>query len=137
MSNDAAIRAAILYIERMNRRDFAGMLELQSPEFRSVNERGEICSGGEECVMGFCKYVAMNPDFQIHIADIYAAGDVVTIVGRPSGSCASPSKELEIRGTHLYVCVVKDGRVTEFRHRDDTPEERDALGANDDTRITQ
>jgi hypothetical protein len=137
MSTGGPVNVAIMYVERMNRRDFAGMLELAAADFRSVNERGEVSPGREENVVGFCKYVAQNPDFQIHIADIYVSGDTVTIAGRPSGSCAGPSKDVEIRRTHLYVCVVRDGLVAEFRHRDDTDEERHALGVSAEARITE
>jgi hypothetical protein len=84
-----------------------------------------------------CDYVSSWPDFQIHISDAYANGEVVILVARTTGSCDRLSRGEEIRGRRIYSAKVVNGRVDEFRYtEEDTPKQREALGVTSASRIT-
>jgi hypothetical protein len=137
MGSDTAASVAIKFVERLNRRDVDGLVELMSPDHRLCPGGEEALTGPEEAREGLSAYVSSWPEFQIHIADVYVIDNTVVLVGRTTGSCAGLSREDEIRERRLYVAKIVNGLVAEFRHyAEDTAQVRSYLGATPATKIT-
>jgi len=137
MSSVDAVDVAIEFVERLNRRDFEGLVGVMTPDFRLRPGGEEIIDGPDESREALVGYVSAWPDFQIHIADIHDVGNAIVMVGRTTGSCEQVPKGEEIRERRLYVAKIDDGLVSEFRHiAEDTDAARKELGIGPQTRIT-
>ncbi len=136
MGVNEPVSVAIEFVERLNRRDFEALARLMSSDHHLFPGGDHVIAGRENARASLSEYAASWPDFQIHIAEIYLAGETVVMVGRTTGSCAGLSRESEICETRIYAARVADGRVTEFRHLDDTPETRGVLGLAAARKIT-
>jgi hypothetical protein len=137
MDRDSLVSLAVTFVERLNRREFDGLLKLMPPDHRLFPGGGEIITGREKAREALSGYVSSWPDFQIHIADVYLVDDSVVMIGRTTGSCTDTPKGVEIRERRIYVAKIEDGRVAEFHHLDDTDQIRKELGVSPERKITK
>ena len=138
MSSVSPVDLGIEFVERLNRRDFDGLVGIMAPDFRLRPGGDEIIDGPLEAKEALVDYTEAWPEFQIHISDVHLVDDAVVMIGRTTGSCEQMPKGDEIRERRLYVAKVEDGRVSEFRHiAQDTDAARKELGIGPQTRITE
>ena len=138
MNSDRIVDIAIEYLEKINRRDFDGLLGLMSPHHRLVSEKGETIVGPEKAREALTDYTSKYPEFQIHISDIYLIENTVVAVGRTTGSCTGLTRGVEIRRRLIYVIRVEEGSVAEFKYAiDDTDQVRNDLVVCEATKITE
>ncbi|MCD6328447.1 nuclear transport factor 2 family protein [bacterium] len=138
MNSIRPIDLAIEFVERLNRRDFDGLIRIMAPNFRLGPGVDEIIDGPDESREALVGYTSAWPDFQIHISDVHVTGDTVVMVGRSTGSCENVPRGDEIREKRLYVAKMEGALVSEFRHiAEDTEAAREELGVGPNTRVTQ
>ena len=65
MNQTNTVDIAVKFIEKINRRDFDGLLEKMSPEHKSVDETGGITKGKEKAMSMIADYIKQRPDFQV------------------------------------------------------------------------
>lgn len=116
MNQKNTVDVAIKFIEKINRRDFNGLLGIMSPDHIAFNEGGAVTAGSEKAIKMIADYITQWPDFQIHINDIYINNENIIIIGRTTGSCAETSCGIEIRKRLIYVLKVVNGLVVEFQY---------------------
>ena len=137
MTSERPVSLAIEYVERLNRRDFAGLAGIMSPDHRLLPGGKDVLFGRAAACRSLSGYVSSWPEFHIHISDVHLIGNTVALVARTTGSCVQLSREDEIRDRRLYVARVVNGLVAEFRYyEEDTPQLREDLGATSASRIT-
>jgi hypothetical protein len=137
MTSKRPVCLAIEYVERLNRRDFAGLTEIMSPDHRLLPGGKDVLLGRAAACRSLSGYVSSWPEFQIHISEVHLIGNTAALVARTTGSCAQPTREEEIRDRRLYVAKVVTGLVDEFRYYEkDGPQLREALGVTSASRIT-
>ncbi len=138
MSSVSPVDIAVEFVERLNRRDFDGLVGLMTPDFRLRPGGAEVIRGPEKSQEALVGYVSSWPDFQVHVSDVHQVSDTVIVVGRTTGSCERTPRGVEIRQRRLYVAKVERGLVSEFRHiAEDTDAARRDLGMSSRTRITE
>ena len=138
MNQKDTVDAAVTFIEKINRRDFNGLLKVMSPDHKAFDEAGQVTAGSEKASKMIADYITQWPDFQIHINDVYFNNENVIIIGRTTGSCAETSCGTEIRKRLIYVLKVKNGLVVEFRYAlTDNNKNRSDLGINSAIKITE
>ena len=137
MSSESPVNVAIKFVERFNRRDFDGLVELMSPDHRLLPGGKEVLIGPARARGALSGYVSSWPEFQIHISDVHLIGNTVILVARTTGSCVQLPRGDEIRKRRIYVASVADGLVDKFRYyEEDTSQLREALGMTSASRVT-
>jgi len=138
MNQKDTVDVAVTFIEKINRRDFNGLLKVMSPDHKAFDEAGQVTTGSGKASKMIADYVTQWPDFQIHINDVYLNNENVIIIGRTTGSCAEASSGTEIRKKLIYVLKVESGLVVEFRYalKADNKTRTD-LGINSAIKITE
>lgn len=129
---------AIEFIEKINRRDFNGLLNIMSPKHMAVDAKGDGATGKENAMKMIRDYTIEWPDFQIYINDIYVDQDNVIIIGRTTGSCADTARAAEIKDRLIYALKVGDEFINEFRYAlEDNEKNRRELNLNSAEKITK
>ncbi len=137
MGNKNPADTAIEFVEKINRRDFHGILNMMSAQHKAVDEKGQGATGQENAAKMIRDYTVQWPDFQIYINDVYVNNETVIIIGRTTGSCAETTRGTEIKNKLLYALRVEDGLVAEFRYAlEYNDKNRNELGLSSATRIT-
>lgn len=138
MNQQNTVDIAVTFIEKINRRDFNGLLDTMSSDHKSFDEEGKVTAGSEKAMKMIADYITQWPDFQIHINDIYVNNENVIIIARTTGSCAETSCGTEIRKRLMYVLKVENGVVAEFHYAiTDDDKTRGNLGIDSAIKITE
>ncbi|KPJ73969.1 hypothetical protein AMJ52_02410 [candidate division TA06 bacterium DG_78] len=116
MNQKNIVDVALTFIEKINHRNFDGLLKIMSLDHKAIDEAGGVTAGSEKAVKIIADYITQRPNFQIHINDVYFKNDIVIIIGRTTGSCAETSYDTEIKDKLIYVLKVENEKVTEFRY---------------------
>ena len=137
MSSESAVGLAITYVERVNRRDYDGLVELM-PEDHRLDSGRTVYVGPRQAREAWSEYLLDWPDFQIHVSDVHVMGGTVFIVARTTGSCSRRPREIEIRERTIYEAKIEGGLVAGFRLCGrDTDDLRKSLGMTTETRYTE
>ena len=138
MANKNPADIAIEFIEKINRRDFDGLLNIMSPKHKALDAKGDGATGKENAMKMIRDYTIEWPDFQIYINDIYVDKDNITIIGRTTGSCAETARAAEIKDRLIYTFKIGDEFVNEFRYAlEDNEKNRSDLNLGSAKKITK
>jgi uncharacterized protein (TIGR02246 family) len=77
---------ALKFVEAINSRSAERLAELMTEDHTFVDCDGSEHPGREEMRVGWEGYYEMVPDFEIHVEDVLASGDVVGIFGTAEGT---------------------------------------------------
>lgn len=129
MGGAQAIDTAIQFVERINRQDLAGLLELLTEDYTFIAIDGtQDLTGREQAEEGWRGYFELCPEYMIHLGEIYETPELVALVGRTTGSHLRQPRQEEFRETIIWTAKVCDGHVAQWRIWHDTPEIRGKLG---------
>jgi ketosteroid isomerase-like protein len=106
------------FVEKINARDVAGLVTLMSPDHRFVDSLGTVIRGRDVMAHGWRQYFAMVPDYQIDVAQAFAEGPDVVLLGSAGGTY-SRHGEVEPanawRTPAAWHAVVRDSLVAEWQ----------------------
>ena len=113
----------IAFNEAINRRDLGALAELMTDDHTFVDSAGSVLAGKAEVLAAWEGFFASFPDYWNDWSEVTSKGPTVTAVGR--SVC---SNEPALDGPAIWTAETRDGRVSEWRVHDDTPENRRGLG---------
>ena len=104
--------------ERINGRDLDGLASLMTEDHVFIDSEGVSLAGRQDCLAAWRGFFDAFPDYRNVFTSITAGVRGVTVVGR------SECSEASLHGPALWTARVTDGKVSEWRVYDDTPEAR-------------
>jgi ketosteroid isomerase-like protein len=129
MTGESPIDIAIKFVERINRGDLPGLLELMAHDYTFIAIDGTLdLTGKLQAEAGWRGYFELCPEYMIHLCEVHQTPELVALVGRTTGSHLRLQRIEEFRETLIWTAQVRGGLVAEWRIYNDTPEIRDVLG---------
>jgi ketosteroid isomerase-like protein len=120
----AAERAAIAFNDAINRCDLDRLRALMTDDHEFIDTARNVVAGREAALAAWRGFFAAFPDYRNEWESVTAAAGAVTAVGR--SSCPS---EAALDGPAIWIArIAGDGRVSQWRVHEDTPENRRQLG---------
>jgi ketosteroid isomerase-like protein len=110
----------------INARDIDGLAGLMSEDHSFIDSENSAIHGKTASLDAWRGFFAQFPDYGNHFERFISSTEQVTVVGR--STCSEPLLD----GPALWTAKVKDGKVTEWRVYEDTPENRQQLGILDE-----
>ena len=115
---DTPIAVAEEFVERINRGELEGIVELMTEDHRLVDSLGHEVAAIREVGSAWSAYLGMVPDYRIVVEEILCDRDVVVLIGSASGSFVPQGTGESVGGWEtpaVWRVVVRDGRVEEWR----------------------
>ena len=118
-------RAALRFVNRINRHDVPAITAMMAPGIRFVDSLGHEVRGINRLRAGWHAYFALFPDYQITIHEHFRVGQVVALFGTARGTLAENGKMP--RRNHwampaAWRAVVRRGRLVHWQvYADNTP----------------
>ena len=109
-----AVSVAQAFIAAINRHSVNDMGELMSEAHTFIDSLGRKVSGRQAMVAGWKAYLALFPDFEIHVESIVADNELVAIFGRACGTYngkRGPVPENRIMMPCAWKAIAKDGKL--------------------------
>lgn len=116
----------VQFNECINARDINGLASLMSEDHAFIDSENSIVRGKAASLDAWRGFFAQFPDYRNHFKRFISGMGQVTVVGH--STCSEPALD----GPALWKATVKDGKVTEWRVYEDTPENRATLGIADE-----
>ena len=82
------VEVAEKFVERINKGDVGGILDLMTENHLFVDSLGNEVRGRDSMKKGWEGYFAMVPDYRIAVEDTLISGDVIVLLGSASGTYA-------------------------------------------------
>lgn len=129
MRDDSAIDLGFMFVERINRADVQGLLDIMT-DHHELWIFGEMDARGKKQMADAWKgYFEMCPEYMIHICEIYEKDDTAVLVGRTTGSHLKlPRKKEFLDEPVIWTAKVRDGLVSEWALHNHSNETRKKLG---------
>ncbi len=108
--------------ECINRRDRDGLAALLTGDHTFIDSAGHIIHGSEKVLQAWKGFFGAFPDYRNTFESLASKGDLISITGHSSCS------DERLQGPVLWTARVRDGKITEWRVYNDTPENRRLLG---------
>jgi len=137
MTVENPIDVALRFVEHINRQDLQSLVESMTEEHTFIDLAGDVHRGRETMQEGWAQYFSMCPEYMIHVSEVYISGRDVILVGRTTGSHLQQPRHIEIQDTIIWIARVENDQVAEWKLYYDSQENREALGANPETKITR
>lgn len=129
MTADSPVDTAFKFVERINRGDLAGLLELMTDDYAFIAIDGTLdLTDKVQAEAGWRGYFALCPEYMMHLCEVYQTPELVVLVGRTTGSHLRQQRMEEFPETLIWTAKVRGGLVAEWRIYHDTPEVRGELG---------
>jgi ketosteroid isomerase-like protein len=118
MPESDVARAALRFVNEINRHDVAAMLALMSEDHSFTDALGQELRGKERLREAWTAYFALFPDYRIQIEDHLQSGVVVGLFGSASGTLGANG---ELPSTHrwkipgAWKAVVRDGHIERWQ----------------------
>ncbi len=106
---------ALMFVDRINRHDVAGLAALMAEDHRFVDGLGQEVRGRERMQEGWAGYFAMFPDYSVQVEDLLSSGNVVAMFGTARGTYAAQGSKARWEIPAAWKAVVRHGRVLEWR----------------------
>jgi ketosteroid isomerase-like protein len=110
--SDNAVDVARAFVEAINRQDVEGLVGLMTEGHRFTDSLGNVVAGRETMRGAWLGYFRMVPDYRIDVAEAFADGAVVVMLGSAGGTYA-PAGEHWTTPT-VVRAKVEDGLVAEW-----------------------
>lgn len=119
---------AFRFVERINRQDLDGLLDLMTDD-HALHVFGEHdVSGKANQREAWRGYFGLCPEYMIHVWELHVRGDTAILVGSTTGSHLKQPRLEEFRDPLIWTATVRDGRVAEWALHHLTDENRTRLG---------
>jgi hypothetical protein len=123
--------AVISFIDCINRGDLVGLTNHMEEHHTLMVHGEEPLVGRDANTEAWNGYFAAFPNYVIYPRRIATYGERVAVLGSTTGSHLLLPDDEELALTVIWTATVKDGRLAEWRIRDDTAETRSELGLPD------
>jgi hypothetical protein len=129
MSDISVIDLGFMFVERINRADVKGLLDIMTDDhelwiFGEFDGRGK-----EQMEKAWRGYFDLCPEYMIHICEIYEKDNTAIIVGRTTGSHLNlPRRKEFLDEPVIWTAKVRDGLVSEWALHLCNDETREKLG---------
>lgn len=109
--------------EGINGRDLDALASLMTEDHVFIDSAGARVHGKQRCLAAWSGFFDAFPDYRNEFASIVlTSSDVVAVAGR--SVCSEPALD----GPALWRARVREGRISEWRVCEDTPEMRSRVG---------
>ena len=125
MAKVTSEEVALKFVERINEQDADGLSRLMTEDFAFVDYEGESYKGRGVMRDGFDEYFTNFPQYKIHVKKICVSGSDIALIAGTTGSHVPP--ELEKDETLIFVAMVKNGLVAEWRIYTDLEDVKERL----------
>jgi len=127
---------AFRFVECINRLDLVGLSDLMTDDHKFVDLAGDSLIGREAMKEAWREYMSRFPDYMIHISEVFEIDNEVVLVGRTTGSHLQiPRSEEFAGGTLIWVAIIEDDKIAEWRLYYDTPANRETLKMAEANRV--
>jgi ketosteroid isomerase-like protein len=116
-------RAAIAFNEAINRRDLTALEELMTDDHAFVDSAGGAVSGRQAVLNAWDGFLRAFPDYRNEWSTVVPKDGALVALGR--SVC---STEPALDGPAIWTAETREGKVSEWRVHEDTPENRRRLG---------
>jgi len=132
MPESDVVRAALRFVNEINRHDVAALLNLMSEDHLFVDALGQEVRGKDRLREAWNGYFTLVPDYRIVIEDHMQAGLVVGLFGSAAGTLSvggvlAPSGRWKTPAA--WRAVVRDGRIERWQVFADNEPVRKLLAA--------
>lgn len=131
MSESDPARVALRFVNEINRHDVNALIAFLSDDHVFVDGLGQELRGRERLRESWAAYLAMFPDYRIHIENHVAVGIVVGLFGSASGTYTvggevSPTRRWKIPAA--WKAIVRDSRIDHWQVFADNEPVRKLMG---------
>ena len=115
-SNSESVARA--FAAAISARDVAALARLMSDDHRFIDSLGNTVKGRSKMEEGWRSYFTMVPDYTITVAEAFASGGVVVMVGTAQGTFTADGKlklENKWQTPAAWRAIVTGDHVTEWR----------------------
>jgi hypothetical protein len=130
-----AIDIAFMFVERINRGDLEGLIELMAADHTFVDLAGDVEEGRDSMRNGWASYFSAFPEYMIPVSELYRVEDAVLLVGRTTGSHLRLPRQVEFQESLIRASRIVDDLVAEWRIYHGTDDVRRALGVGAHTKV--
>jgi len=88
----SALAVALRFVERINAHDIDGLTALLAPDHRFIDSLGGESVGRETLREGWRQYFRMVPDYRVEVAQTFAEGQEVVLLGTAHGTYTADGK---------------------------------------------
>lgn len=113
---------ALRFNDAINRRDIESLVALMTDDHRFVDPAGTAFEGVDTGRDIWRQFFDGFPDYRNHFETVAEVDGTVVIAGRSSCS------DQRLDGPALWTATIRDGKVSEWRVYEDTPDGRALLG---------
>lgn len=131
------VEVVLQFVECINRQDHAQLVSMLSDDHTYIDLAGEVQRGKALVRRHWAEYFDQCRRYLIHVSEVYLVEDEVVLVGRTTGAQADEPRHMEIRKRLIWVARVRGQYVAEWTQYEDTPENRQFVGADLESRYTR
>jgi len=122
------IPTAISFVDRINRSDLRGLRELMTVDHTLQVFDEDPLVGRDANIAAWRGYFAAFPEYVIYPLRVAAAGNVVAVQGRTTGSHLGLADEDELQLSLIWLAKVDEGAVDRWQLVADTATNRRRYG---------
>jgi hypothetical protein len=122
------VAAVISFIDCVNRGDLDGLTAVMDEQHTLRVLAEEPLRGRDANAEAWGGYFTAFPDYVIYPRQIASDGERVAVIGSTTGSHLGLPDDEESALTVIWEASVRDGRLTEWRVREDSAKSRIELG---------
>ena len=118
------VAVVLSFIDRINRSDLSGLLELMTGDHQLIFPGEAPIEGRAANERAWRGYMASFPHYVIHPGRLVSTGDRVAVLGATTGSHLALPDDEELKLTLIWLATVRAGKLAVWELRDDTPAQR-------------
>jgi len=119
---------ALRFVERINRQDLDGLLDLMTDDHVLLVFGEHDVTGKTAQREAWRGYFDLCPEYMIHVHHVHVQGDVAALVGSTTGSHLGQPRLVEIRDPLIFAAEVREGKVAVWALHHLTDENRERFG---------
>lgn len=129
MSDTNPIDLAFMFVERINRQDLDGLIELMTVDHTFFSLEGTMdYNDRHKAGKAWREYFESFPNYMIHLSEAYNVSGGAALVGRTTGSHQQLPRIEEFAQRLIWQVSLNEGQVQTWRIFRDSPDARAYLG---------
>jgi ketosteroid isomerase-like protein len=112
---------ALLFNEQINNQDLHTLTDMMTENHTFIDSEGDVVQGREEMSNAWKEFFVSYPDYRNIFTRLESRGNLVVIMGY------SECSYTPLHGPALWTALIEDGKVSEWRVYEDTPQNRKKL----------
>jgi len=129
MSSVSPVDLVFMFVERINRQDLEGLVDLMSVDHTFISLDGTIDYDNRlEAEKAWREYFENFPEYMVHLCEAYPSMGGAAVVGRTTGSHLQLPRMEEFPPTLIWAAKIGEDQIKEWRIFRDSPDARAYLG---------